>query len=244
MEASKKVCPVCLEDIHTEASVVRPCDHAFCQPCITRWIEQTPTCPLCLKNIDTVTQSWRSDEDLKEQTYEVKVTPESAKKPAEEEFECFDHDYFVHEFRQLFKQAKDTEFSLKSQIGIKKKALQLEKNYQLALHMKQEIEMKLNYLGRVKKINPKDLLGDIQHFCELLAKINYSGDQNHYDNYSYADDAHYEDDCCYGEDAEIDPYSMYSVAVTKTSKTKKKSKAKPKNKKEGVEHENTRIMLS
>lgn len=183
---------------------------------------------------------------MKEETYELKVTLKETKKSADEEFECFDHNYFVHQFRELFRQAKDAEFNLKSQIGIKKKVLQLEKNYQLALHMKQEIEMKLNYLAKVKKISPRDLLEDIQHFCELLAKINYSEEAAYYDEYGYADEGQYDDDYYeyYGEEANNDHYSMFSVAVTKSVPNKKKSKNKQKNKKDGVEHDKARIALS
>lgn len=43
------------------------------------------------------------------------------------EFECFGHDYFLNEFKALLKRVKDTEFNLKSQMGLKKKTITLEK---------------------------------------------------------------------------------------------------------------------
>lgn len=69
--------------------------------------------------------------------------------------------------------------------------------------MKQEIDMKLNYLARVKKISPRDLLQDIEHFCDLLRKINYSEEVVYYNEYGYADEGQY-DDCYeyYGEEAD------------------------------------------
>lgn len=76
------------------------------------------------------------------------------------------------------------------------------RNYQLAVNMKEEIQIKLNYLGKVHKISPRDLLQDIQHFCEILRKINYEDDQIDYtvENYDCYEYGGYEDD--YGYDGE------------------------------------------
>ena len=70
--------------------------------------------------------------------------------------------------------------------------------------MKQEIEMKLNFLARTYKISPRDLLADIQHFSDLLRKINSSENVTYQDDYSYVEDAHYDEDYYgyYGDDGE------------------------------------------
>ncbi len=69
--------------------------------------------------------------------------------------------------------------------------------------MKEEIQIKLNYLAKVHKISPRDLLEDIQHFCEILRKINFEEDQIDYsaENYDCYEYGGYEDDN-YGYDGE------------------------------------------
>ena len=111
--------------------------------------------------------------------------------------------------------------------------------------MKEEIQIKLSYLERVRKISPRDLLQDIQHFCDLLRKINYEDQTDYTDPYDYDDTGEYYEDEYYCYDADeksregnltlsqfnIDIYSMYSVNVSKGPKSKKKSKNnKSKNK--------------
>jgi len=75
----------------------------------------------------------------------------------------------------------------------------------MALHMKQEVEMKINFLGRVKKISPRDLLEDIEHFCDLLRKIN-SSEKTYAEEFEYTEDCHYEDDDYYYNQAEGKSY--------------------------------------
>jgi len=185
-----------------------------------------------LKTIDTITKKIKSTEaeDSKEDLCNVKVTLVESKKPSEEEFECFDHQYFMREYKALNKKIQDAEFNLKAEIGMRRRKIELEKNYQMALHMKQEVEMKINFLGRVKKISPRDLLEDIEHFCDLLRKIN-SSEKTYAEEFEYTEDCHYEDDDYYYNQAE--DYSMYSIAVTKETKSKKK-KNKGKNKKNNI----------
>eukprot|EP01130_Rhizamoeba_saxonica_P017546 TRINITY_DN8530_c0_g1_i1.p1 TRINITY_DN8530_c0_g1~~TRINITY_DN8530_c0_g1_i1.p1 ORF type:complete len:390 (+),score=94.56 TRINITY_DN8530_c0_g1_i1:25-1194(+) len=49
-------CPICLEDFEEDTDTkLLPCGHSFCSPCIDRWLEETPTCPICrfdLRNRD------------------------------------------------------------------------------------------------------------------------------------------------------------------------------------------------
>jgi len=234
MEASKDACPICLEGLSKEASTIEPCNHTFCLECITKWTGQNASCPLCLKQVDFIKSRTKSAdaEDPKEEVYSLAVLPNGSKKTTEEEFECFDHHYFVCQFKTLLKQINDTEFTLKRELGGNRRKNELEKNYQLALNMKEEIQIKLSYLERVRKISPRDLLQDIQHFCDLLRKINYEDQTDYTDPYDYDDTGEYYEDEYYCYDAdEKNIYSMYSVNVSKGPKSKKKSKNnKSKNK--------------
>ncbi|KQK78203.1 hypothetical protein AAES_116933 [Amazona aestiva] len=66
-------CPICLESWE-EASYVLPCLHQFCYPCIARWADSKPECPLCKRRIVSVMPSVRTDDDFKEHV----VTPSAA----------------------------------------------------------------------------------------------------------------------------------------------------------------------
>lgn len=56
----------------------------FSLECITKWTDHNPTCPLCSKEINTILKKSESEEDVKENTYQVKVSPKESKKQAEE----------------------------------------------------------------------------------------------------------------------------------------------------------------
>jgi hypothetical protein len=40
-------CPVCLEDFGPTRPKFLSCGHAFCEPCLTRWMRENATCPVC-----------------------------------------------------------------------------------------------------------------------------------------------------------------------------------------------------
>ena len=42
-------CPICFKDVQTLSSYVMrtKCDHVFCEPCLTRWLEISACCPKC-----------------------------------------------------------------------------------------------------------------------------------------------------------------------------------------------------
>jgi len=234
MEASKDACPICLEGLSKEASTIEPCNHTFCLECITKWTTQNASCPLCLKQVDFIKSRSKSADaqDTEEEIYDFVVPPNGSKKTVEEEFECFDHHYFLSQFRTLLKQVNDTEFTIKRELGGNRRKNELEKNYQLAMNMKEEIQIKLSYLERVRKISPRDLLQDIQHFCDLIKKMNSEDQTDYTDDFDYGE---YEDEyyCYDAEYNENNIYSMYSVNISKGSKSKKKTKNnKSKNKKE------------
>jgi len=58
-------CPICL-DSWEEASYVIPCCHRFCFPCIQRWAESKPECPLCKRRLNSIVHSVRADDDFEE----------------------------------------------------------------------------------------------------------------------------------------------------------------------------------
>ncbi|NXT95236.1 TOPRS ligase, partial [Anhinga rufa] len=58
-------CPVCL-DSWDDAAYVMPCLHQFCCPCILRWAESKPECPLCKRRVQSIVHSVRADNDFKE----------------------------------------------------------------------------------------------------------------------------------------------------------------------------------
>lgn len=55
-------CPICLEaliDIDSNVGVSKTvCDHSFCTPCITKWLQENRSCPLCNKDFN------ESDENI------------------------------------------------------------------------------------------------------------------------------------------------------------------------------------
>ncbi|XP_064901255.1 E3 ubiquitin-protein ligase Topors-like [Columba livia] len=58
-------CAICLESWE-EASYVMPCLHQFCYPCIVRWTESKPECPLCKRRVTSILHSVRGDDDFQE----------------------------------------------------------------------------------------------------------------------------------------------------------------------------------
>ncbi|KAM6035132.1 uncharacterized protein LJ206_000684 [Theristicus caerulescens] len=67
-------CPICLGSWE-EPSHVMPCLHRFCYPCILRWAESKPECPLCKRRILSILHSVRADDDYKEHVITSPVTP-------------------------------------------------------------------------------------------------------------------------------------------------------------------------
>lgn len=46
-------CNICLEDIKNK-STLKPCNHSFCNKCITHWAKNSTFCPLCKKQFKTI----------------------------------------------------------------------------------------------------------------------------------------------------------------------------------------------
>ncbi|AFI33199.1 ubiquitin E3 ligase ICP0 [Equid alphaherpesvirus 8] len=70
-------CPICLEDPPSNYSMALPCLHAFCYVCITRWIRQNPTCPLCKVPVESVVHTIESDSEFKETKVSVEFDYDS-----------------------------------------------------------------------------------------------------------------------------------------------------------------------
>jgi len=226
MKEGKDSCPICLETCDVAPSVVQPCNHAFCHSCIGTWAAVRPTCPLCLEPFSTISVSHEQEEDSKEEIIRVRENS-TGYKLQEEDFECLDHSHFTKQFQALLKQAKEAEFELKAQVAIKKRSDDKEKNYQLVLHMKEEIGMKLLFLAQERKIVPKELLEEIEHFSNLLRKVRY-GDKSVATLEYFEEEEYY-----YGDDVEeqkpsASGFSLFDVAVKKTSNSKKKNNKKGK----------------
>ena len=47
-------CSICLESIVKINEVTKPCEHTFHTECITRWLENNRSCPLCRTELMTV----------------------------------------------------------------------------------------------------------------------------------------------------------------------------------------------
>ena len=67
-------CPICL-DSWEEASYVLPCLHQFCYPCIVRWAESKPECPLCKRRVRSILHSVRADDDFEEHVIPPPAAP-------------------------------------------------------------------------------------------------------------------------------------------------------------------------
>ncbi len=40
-------CSICFERLHSQPTVILPCDHLFHEDCIIKWAQRSPTCPHC-----------------------------------------------------------------------------------------------------------------------------------------------------------------------------------------------------
>lgn len=65
-----KSCPICLEEFQPETKTrLLACGHKYCEPCLTKWLEDHATCPICRQSADR-----RGDEGGTCHTYDF--TPE------------------------------------------------------------------------------------------------------------------------------------------------------------------------
>ena len=48
-----KSCPICLEEFQPETKTrLLACGHKYCEPCLTKWLEDHATCPICRQSED------------------------------------------------------------------------------------------------------------------------------------------------------------------------------------------------
>lgn len=58
------VCTICLDTI-SERALASPCRHStFDFHCLLTWLQESPTCPLCKADVETVEYQWRSPRDF------------------------------------------------------------------------------------------------------------------------------------------------------------------------------------
>ena len=58
------ICTICLDTI-SEQALASPCSHdTFDFHCLLTWLQESPTCPLCKTEVDTVEYQWRSLSDF------------------------------------------------------------------------------------------------------------------------------------------------------------------------------------
>ncbi|XP_074935936.1 uncharacterized protein LOC142050742 isoform X1 [Phalacrocorax aristotelis] len=74
-------CPICLGSCE-EPGFVMPCFHRFCYPCILRWAEIKPECPLCKRTVTSVLHSVQEDDDYVEHVLTPPMTPSVAVRQA------------------------------------------------------------------------------------------------------------------------------------------------------------------
>ena len=49
-----KSCPICLEEFQPETKTkLLACGHKYCEPCLTKWLEDHATCPICRQSADS-----------------------------------------------------------------------------------------------------------------------------------------------------------------------------------------------
>jgi len=156
--------------------------------------------------------------------------------PKEEDFACLDHNHFSREYEKLLQKAEEIEFDVKCLLNLKKNSSEVEESYHMISVIIQEIEMKLNFLEKKKKIDPKSLVEDVHHFSGLLKNFTLRANGVKTEKYT---DFYYETN----EDNQFtdDDYKYYVVeeetdfALTdfKLSKGKKKKNKNNNKKKEG-----------
>jgi hypothetical protein len=45
--AADAECPICQDKLAGKKSMVLPCKHRFCRPCVVEWLGRKDTCPMC-----------------------------------------------------------------------------------------------------------------------------------------------------------------------------------------------------
>lgn len=47
----KEDCPICLDKLYKEKSVIISCNHIFHKDCLEKWLSRKEICPLCKKKV-------------------------------------------------------------------------------------------------------------------------------------------------------------------------------------------------
>lgn len=52
VDSNEDTCPICLESyIEKEVYQTHKCKHSFCKECLSKWIEEHKTCPMCQQEL-------------------------------------------------------------------------------------------------------------------------------------------------------------------------------------------------
>ena len=66
-------CSICIESIDKTNMIKTPCDHTFCNKCLTKWLITNTSCPMCRNNFGPSDKSEESDDDDEEISINVEM---------------------------------------------------------------------------------------------------------------------------------------------------------------------------
>jgi len=121
-----------------------------------QWISQKVKCPLCSSSIERV--NFKKNGQLLESL--ILHNLKTLKNPVSDQdnYECFDHAYFLKEYEKLNGRSKDLEFTIKSD----RKHIYYDSGSWNALeNLKVDIGRKMKMMKEFKKFEAKYLLDDI-----------------------------------------------------------------------------------
>ncbi|XP_040397933.1 uncharacterized protein LOC121062243 [Cygnus olor] len=75
-------CPICL-DAWGSAAYTLPCFHQFCFPCIQRWADSKPECPLCKQRVTSIVHSVQADDKFEELVISLSAAASADRTPAQ-----------------------------------------------------------------------------------------------------------------------------------------------------------------
>jgi len=89
----------------------------------------------------------------------------------EENFECFDHNYFLEEYAMIMKKLEELEFEFRSLIRNKRFNNKLKENQVSIMYIKDETKTTIANLKKGGPIVPVEILKDLQSTDQLIKKM-------------------------------------------------------------------------
>ena len=66
-----ETCNICFDNLNKDVSIQTPCDHTFCNNCLTQWLLKNNNCPMCRHNLgEDKPQDINISEDDDEEEFE------------------------------------------------------------------------------------------------------------------------------------------------------------------------------